>query len=75
MEEKMKKTDSMLSFLNAEVNVNIDFMANVNLDKMGGGGGNHKKLETRIFVKIIMRGFLPSLLLFLVALLLLNFWS
>jgi hypothetical protein len=34
----MKKTDSMLSFLNAEVNVNIDFTANVNLGKRGGGG-------------------------------------
>jgi hypothetical protein len=38
MEEKMKKTNSMSSFLNAEVNVDIDFTANVNLDKMGGGG-------------------------------------
>jgi hypothetical protein len=34
----MKKTDSMLSFLNAEVNVNIDLTANVNLGKQGGGG-------------------------------------
>jgi hypothetical protein len=34
----MKKTDSMLSFFDAEVNINIDFAANVNLDKMGGGG-------------------------------------
>jgi hypothetical protein len=40
MEEKMKKTNSMSSFLTAEVNVSIDFTANVNLDKMGGGGGN-----------------------------------
>jgi hypothetical protein len=38
MEEKMKKTDSMLSFLNAEVSIDIDFTANVNLEKMGGGG-------------------------------------
>jgi hypothetical protein len=38
MEEKMKKTDSMLSFFNAEVSVNIDFTANVNLGKRGGGG-------------------------------------
>jgi hypothetical protein len=38
MEEKMKKTDSMLSFLGTEVNINIDFTANVNLDKRGGGG-------------------------------------
>jgi hypothetical protein len=38
MEEKMKKTDSMLSFLTAEVNVGIDFAANVNLGKRGGGG-------------------------------------
>jgi hypothetical protein len=35
----MKKTDQMLSFVNAEVNVNIDFTANVNLGKRGGGGG------------------------------------
>ncbi|MDR1053277.1 MAG: type II secretion system GspH family protein, partial [Planctomycetaceae bacterium] len=34
----MKKTDSMLSFLNAEVSINIDFTANVNLGKRGGGG-------------------------------------
>jgi hypothetical protein len=40
MEEKMKKTNSMLSFLNAEVNVNIDVTANVKLVKMGGGGSN-----------------------------------
>jgi hypothetical protein len=38
MEEKMKKTDSMLSFLTAEVNAGIDFAANVNLGKRGGGG-------------------------------------
>ncbi|MDR1289586.1 MAG: hypothetical protein LBK06_00145 [Planctomycetaceae bacterium] len=70
----MKKTNSMSSFLTAEINVNIDFTANVNLDKMGGGGGQPVKLETRIFVTIILREFLPSLLLFLAALLLLNFW-
>jgi hypothetical protein len=40
MEEKMKKTDSMLSFLSAEVNINIDVTANVNLGKQGGGGSN-----------------------------------
>jgi prepilin-type N-terminal cleavage/methylation domain-containing protein len=34
----MKKTDQMLSFVNAEVNINIDFTANVNLGKRGGGG-------------------------------------
>jgi hypothetical protein len=34
----MKKTDSMLSFFDTEVNVNIDFAANVNLGKRGGGG-------------------------------------
>jgi prepilin-type N-terminal cleavage/methylation domain-containing protein/prepilin-type processing-associated H-X9-DG protein len=38
MEEKMKKTNSMSSFLTAEVNINIDFTANVNLGKQGGGG-------------------------------------
>jgi hypothetical protein len=37
MEEKMKKTDSMLSFLSAEVNVNIDVVANVKIGKGGGG--------------------------------------
>jgi hypothetical protein len=36
----MRKTDSMLGFLNAEVNVDIDFTANVKLVKMGGGGSN-----------------------------------
>jgi hypothetical protein len=40
MEEIMKKTDSMLSFCSAEVNIDINFTANVNLGKMGGGGGN-----------------------------------
>jgi hypothetical protein len=40
MEEIMKKTNSMLSFFNAEVNVNIDVTANVNLGKRGGGGTN-----------------------------------
>jgi hypothetical protein len=34
----MKKTDQMLSFVNTEVSINIDFTANVNLGKMGGGG-------------------------------------
>jgi prepilin-type N-terminal cleavage/methylation domain-containing protein/prepilin-type processing-associated H-X9-DG protein len=38
MEEKMRKTDSMLGLFNAEVHVNIDFTANVNLGKGGGGG-------------------------------------
>jgi hypothetical protein len=38
MEEKMKKTDSMLSFFDTEVSVNIDFATNVNLGKQGGGG-------------------------------------
>jgi hypothetical protein len=38
MEEKMRKTDQMLSFFNAEVNVSIDFTTNVNLGKRGGGG-------------------------------------
>jgi hypothetical protein len=36
----MKKTNSMLSFVNAKVNVDIDFTANVNLGKQGGGGSN-----------------------------------
>jgi hypothetical protein len=36
----MKKTDQMLSFFNAEVSVNVDFTANINLDKRRGGGGN-----------------------------------
>jgi hypothetical protein len=36
MEEKMRKTDSMLSFVNAEVNINIDLTANINLGKQGG---------------------------------------
>jgi hypothetical protein len=36
----MKKTDSMLSFFNTEVNINIDFTTNVNLGKRGGGGSN-----------------------------------
>jgi hypothetical protein len=40
MEENMKKFDSMLSFVNAKVNVDIDFTANVNLGRQGGGGSN-----------------------------------
>jgi hypothetical protein len=38
MEEKMKKTNSMSSFFNAEVNASIDFAANVNLGNGGVGG-------------------------------------
>jgi hypothetical protein len=72
MEEKMRKTDKKSGLLCVEVSVNIDFTTNISLDKMGEGG-NHIKLETRIFVTIILRGFLPSLLLILLALLLLNF--
>jgi hypothetical protein len=34
----MKKTDRKSGLLRIEVNVNIDFMANVNLGKRGGGG-------------------------------------
>jgi hypothetical protein len=40
MEAKMKKTNEKLSFLNAEVRINIDVTANVNLGKQGGGGSN-----------------------------------
>jgi hypothetical protein len=40
MEEKMKKTDLVLSLVNAKVNVSIDVTTNVNLGKTGGGGGN-----------------------------------
>jgi hypothetical protein len=36
----MKKINSMSSLFNTEVNINIDFMTNVNLDKQGGGGAN-----------------------------------
>jgi prepilin-type N-terminal cleavage/methylation domain-containing protein len=38
MEEKMRKTDSMLGLFNVEVNVNIDVTTNVNLGRQGGGG-------------------------------------
>ncbi|MDR1290583.1 MAG: hypothetical protein LBK06_05220 [Planctomycetaceae bacterium] len=41
----MKKTDSMLSFFNAEVSANIDFVANVNLGKQGGGGATVKNCK------------------------------
>jgi hypothetical protein len=34
----MKKTSSMFSFLGLEVSASIDFVANVNLGKQGGGG-------------------------------------
>jgi hypothetical protein len=34
----MRKTNSMLGLFNTEVNVNIDFVTNVNLGKQGGGG-------------------------------------
>jgi hypothetical protein len=40
MEEKMKKTDLVLSLVNAEIDVNIDVTTNVNLGKTGGGGAN-----------------------------------
>jgi hypothetical protein len=40
MEEKMRKTDSMLGLFGAEVNVNIAVTANVKIDKGGGGGSN-----------------------------------
>ncbi|MDR1142119.1 MAG: hypothetical protein LBL62_10525 [Planctomycetaceae bacterium] len=69
----MKKTNSISSFLSTKVNINIDVTANVNLGKRGGGG-QYVNSETRIFVTIILRGFLPSLLLILLVLLLLNFW-
>jgi hypothetical protein len=36
----MKKTNSMLSLLDIEVNINVDFTTNVNLGKQGGGGSN-----------------------------------
>jgi prepilin-type N-terminal cleavage/methylation domain-containing protein/prepilin-type processing-associated H-X9-DG protein len=42
MEEKMRKTDQMLSFFNTEVNVNIDFTTNVKIGKRGGGGATGK---------------------------------
>jgi hypothetical protein len=42
MEEKMKKTDSMLSLLDLEVNTNIDFATNVKIGKRGGGGATKK---------------------------------
>ncbi|MDR1290270.1 MAG: hypothetical protein LBK06_03625 [Planctomycetaceae bacterium] len=66
----MKKTDKKSGLLRVEVNVNIDVTTNVNLGKQGGGG-DYVNSETRIFVTIILWGFLPSLLL---ALLLLSFW-
>jgi hypothetical protein len=40
MEEKMKKTDQKSGLLYIEVSVDIDFTANVNLGKQGGGGSN-----------------------------------
>jgi hypothetical protein len=40
MEEIMKKTDKKSGLLRVEVSVNIDFTANVNLGKRGGGGTN-----------------------------------
>ncbi|MDR1052870.1 MAG: hypothetical protein LBL39_01735 [Planctomycetaceae bacterium] len=77
----MKKTDQMLSFFNAEVNVNIDFAANVNLGKQGGGGGQYVKSETQIFVPIlriivtiILLGFLLNLVLVFLVSLWLSFW-
>jgi hypothetical protein len=74
MEEKMKKFDSMLSFYNAEPHITIEVTANVKLVKMGGGGVEYLNSGIRIFVTIILRGFLSSLLLIFLALLLLNFW-
>jgi hypothetical protein len=40
MEEKMKKTDLVSSLVKAEINVDIDVTANVNLGNTGGGGAN-----------------------------------
>jgi hypothetical protein len=74
MEEKMRKTSSMSNFFDLEVNTIIDFTTNVNLGKMGGGGGNRIKLETRIFVTIILWGILPNPILVFLVLLLLSFW-
>jgi hypothetical protein len=36
----MKKTDKKSGLLSVEVSVDIDFTANVNLGKRGGGGAN-----------------------------------
>ncbi|MDR1269196.1 MAG: hypothetical protein LBK82_06700 [Planctomycetaceae bacterium] len=76
----MKKTDSMLSFFNVEVSVSIDFMANVNLGKRGGGGDRVKSetgifiLRFRIIVTIILFGVLLNLVLVFWVSRLLNFW-
>jgi hypothetical protein len=51
MEEKMKKTDSMLSLLDLEVNVNIDLTANVKIGKRGGGGATIKKRKRDFLVR------------------------
>jgi hypothetical protein len=38
MEEKMKKMNLVPDFVGIEINTAIDFRANVNLGKRGGGG-------------------------------------
>jgi hypothetical protein len=77
----MKKTNSMLSLFNAEVNIDIDVMTNVNLDKQGGGGVEYVNLETRILipnlriiVTIILLGLLLNRVFVFWVLLLLSFW-
>ncbi|MDR1289646.1 MAG: hypothetical protein LBK06_00445 [Planctomycetaceae bacterium] len=70
----MKKTDSMLSFLSAEVNINIDLTTNVNLGKQGGGV-EYVNSGIRIFVTIILLGvLLLNLVLVFAVSRLLNFW-
>ncbi|MDR1479321.1 MAG: hypothetical protein LBJ00_10300 [Planctomycetaceae bacterium] len=75
----MKKTNLMLNLVNAEVSVSIDVMSGVNLGKRGGGGGEYvisktKIQKLRIFVTVILLGFLLNLVLVFWLLLLLNFW-
>ncbi|MDR2168717.1 MAG: hypothetical protein LBP59_01080 [Planctomycetaceae bacterium] len=74
----MKKVNLIVGLLKAEVNMNIDFTANVKIGKQGGGGhfvNSEISTKIRIFVTIILWGLLPSLffLVYLV-LLLLSFW-
>ncbi|MDR1290806.1 MAG: DUF1559 domain-containing protein, partial [Planctomycetaceae bacterium] len=55
----MKKTDSMLGFLSAEVNVNIDITTNVKIGK-GGGGGRICKFGNPIFCNNNSAGISPK---------------
>ncbi|MDR1478610.1 MAG: hypothetical protein LBJ00_06675 [Planctomycetaceae bacterium] len=68
----MKNLDSMFGPQIAEHVVTIEVGTNVKLVRIGGGGAIY--LKGNIFLAVVLRGFLPSLIVFLLVLLLLSFW-